>query len=387
MENIELQRCTRCVTPASFETVIFDEKGECSICKQHDIKHHVIDWDERRAEFAKIVDKFRGTGDYDCIVPISGGKDSTFVLYDMIKTYKVRPLAVSFDHGFYRPHHKINRDKVLDKLDVDFLLFRPSMKVVRKLMLESLIRKGDYCWHCHTGVFSWPMQVAIKYKIPLLIWGESTAEYTSYYDNYEDIQAQDEESFNRYINLGITAEDMEGFLGGAVSERELEPFRYPPLRELKKIGYQSLCYGSYHKWDVRKQVKIIQDELDWRFDEVEGIPEQHWYTKKECMANGVRDYLKFIKRGFGRTSQLTTDDIRAGVMTREEALSLIKKHDGRRPASLDLFLDFLGLTEDEFNEIAIQHVVKPWEFSIQDIEKMPRGKPLSDMNDWWIKEW
>ncbi|MBD3426534.1 MAG: N-acetyl sugar amidotransferase [Candidatus Omnitrophica bacterium] len=375
---MDLKRCSRCVMPETHETIFYDDEGVCNICRQHELKHEKIDWDKRKQEFVEIVDRYRGKGAYDCIIPISGGKDSTYVLYMMMKKYKVKPLAVSFDHGFYRPHHIKNRDKVLRKLGVDLHLFRSNQKVVKKLMLESLKRKGDFCWHCHTGVFAYPMQIAVKHNIPLLIWGESTAEYTSYY-SFDEPDERDEEAFNKWINLGITAEDMEGMLDGSVTMRDLEPYRYPRLRDLNRIGYRSICYGTYHPWDVRKHVDVIQKELGWEVDEVEGVPSDYWYTKLECMFSGVRDYLKFLKRGFGRTTQLATDDVRAGVITREEALTRLRQNDGLKPASLGPFLEFIGITEDEFNEIAARHMVSPWKC---DPKKIRKGKTLHDQEDW-----
>jgi len=382
MDKMDLKRCSRCVMPETHETIIFDDKGVCSICRQHERKHEIINWEKKEQEFTEIVENFKGKGTYDCIVPISGGKDSTYILYDMIKKYKVRPLVVSFDHGFYRPHHIANRDRVLRKLGVDFLIYRSNPAVVKKTMIESLIRKGDFCWHCHCGVFAWPMQIAIKYKIPLLIWGESAAEYTSYFD-FDNPEDQDEKPFNVYINLGITADDMHGMLDGTVSMRDLEPYRYPKLKDLKKIGYRSICYGAYHPWDVRKQVDTIKNELGWEVDEVEGIPSQYWYTKLECMMSGIRDYLKFVKRGFGRTAQLTTDDIRAGCLTREEAIKLVKEYDGLKPASLPVFLEYVGITEDEFNEIALKHAVSPW---VCDIKSLKEGKKLWDQDRWGLTD-
>lgn len=377
-ECIELRKCTRCVMPETHETIIFDKEGVCSICRQHEYKHEKIDWKKKEEEFAALVNQFKGKGAYDCIIPISGGKDSTYVLYMMMKKYGMKPLAVSFDHGFYRPHHIMNRDRVLRRLGVDFLVFRSNPRVVKKIMVESLKRKGDFCWHCHAGVFAWPMQIAVKYKIPLLIWGESTAEYTTY-ASFADPEGRDEETFNKLINLGITAEDMIGMLDREVSLRDLEPYRYPKLKELTGIGCRSVCYGAFHPWDVRKNVEVIKKELDWKEDEVEGIPERYWYTKLECMFTGVRDYLKFIKRGYGRTSQLTTDDIRAGCMSREEAVKLVKQFDGLKPASLQVFLKFLDMSEDEFNEIAVRHLVSPWRC---DPCTLKQGRQLHDQGQW-----
>jgi N-acetyl sugar amidotransferase len=373
-----LRRCARCTMPETHETIMFDKEGICSVCRQHEHKREKVNWYKKEKEFTDIVNSYKGKGAYDCIIPISGGKDSSFILYMMVRKYRVRPLVVSFDHGFFRPHHIQNRDRILRKLGVDFLIFKTNPMVVKKLMLESLNRKGDFCWHCHTGVFAWPMQIAIRYNIPLLIWGESAAEYTSYYD-FGSPEDQDEDPFNKYINLGITAEDMVGMLDGTVTLRDLEPYRYPELRDLKRIGYRSICYGAYHPWDVRRQVKIIKNELGWEEDEVEGIPSQYCYTKVECMFTGVRDYLKFIKRGFGRTSQLTTDDIRAGCISRDEALKMVRQYDGLKPASLPRFLEFVGISENEFNKIVIKHIVSPWSCNPSTLIQ---GKELWDQKLW-----
>mgnify|MGYP001597144522 CR=1 FL=1 len=375
---MELRVCSKCVMPETHETIMYDAKGVCNICHQHDYKHEKIDWSAKEAEFKEIVDKYRNKGTYDCIIPFSGGKDSVFVLYTMMKKFKVKPLVVSFDHGFYRPHHLEQRDRILRQLGVDFMLFRPNQKIVRKLTLESLIRKGDFCWHCHTGVFSYPMHIAVKFKIPLLVWGESTAEYTSYND-FDNLDERDETAFNKWINLGITADDMVGMVGGEVEPRDLECYRYPKLRDLKAIDYRSICYGAYHQWDVRKHMEIINKELGWVGDEVEGVPQQYNFTKVECMMNGIRDYLKFIKRGYGRTTQLVTDDIRAGVLDREKGLAWVKECDGKKPASLKVFLDFVGITENEFNEIALKHAVSPWKCDPKDLKE---GKELYDQKSW-----
>lgn len=373
-----MQYCKNCFLPETYETFMFDEEGVCNVCRQHEKKHGQVDWDMRAAEFEKVISKFRGTGEYDCIVPFSGGKDSTYILYRIIKHHNLKPLVVSFDHGFYRTHHLRNVERTLKKLGADYHLFRPNMKVVGKVMLESLRRRGDFCWHCHTGVFAYPMQIAIKFKIPLLIWGESTAEYTGYYD-FENWEEQDEEAFNRHINLGINAEDMHGFIEGGLEPRDLMPYTYPKLRDLKKIGYRSIMYGTFFPWDPMKQTQLIQDELGWEMDQVENIPEQFWFEKLECRLNGIRDYLKYIKRGFGRTAQSVAREIRNKRLTREEGRALLDKFERRRPESLDYFLHILGITEEEFMDIALKHVISPYQFDPSTVRK---GIRLHDQDDW-----
>lgn len=373
-----LRRCTKCAIPETQETIVFDEAGVCNVCRQQEYKLSQIDWVERAREFAALVDEYRGKHDYDCIVPFSGGKDSTFTLYELVTRHRVKPLVVTFDHGFLRPTTLANTERTIKKLGVDYLKYRPSWKVVQKLMLESLHRKGDFCWHCHTGIFSYPMQIAVKFKVPLVIWGEPSAEYTSYY-GYDEPEEVDERRFNRFVNLGITAEDMLGMLGGEITMRDLEPFAYPPPAELRKLNVRSVCLGSYMPWNVKDQVEIITRELGWQGAPVEGVPPGYEYEKIECAMQGVRDYLKFIKRGFARTSHLTSIDIRNGRMTREEAARLIEQHEGRRPASLDVFLEYVGLTEAEFMDIAMSHQVSP---NAHDPGAVRPGAPLWDQPLW-----
>ena len=208
-----------------------------------------------------MIDQYRGKYDYDCIVPFSGGKDSTYTLYALIKKYKLKPLVVSYDHHFYRPNMLRNVDKTLRVLGADFLKFRTNWHVVRKVMLESFLRKGDFCWHCHSGIFAYPMQIAVKFNVPLVIWGEPSSEYTSYY-SYEEMEEVDEKRFNMWVNLGITSQDMAGMIG--VDVRELESFSYPPLKDLKAIKCRSVCLGSYIPWDVKKQSEIIVNEIGWQ---------------------------------------------------------------------------------------------------------------------------
>jgi N-acetyl sugar amidotransferase len=366
--------------PETWETIDYDKDGVCNICKNIENKTDKIDWKAREKEFKELIAQYKGKGDYDCIVPFSGGKDSTYVLWAIVKKFGLKPLVVNFDHGFYRPKMLENIEKILKVLKCDYHRFRADWRVVKKVMVESLIRKGDFCWHCHTGVYAYPMQIAVKHKIPLIIWGEQAAEYTAYY-GYDEKEENDESKFNRFINLGITAEDMVGMVNDEkITERDLRPFSYPKLKDLKAIKYRSICYGSYFYWDTKKQVKKIKDEIGWENDEVEGVPPGYGYEKIECMFTGVRDWTKYIKRGLGRTAHLAGIDIRKGRMTREEGMKLIKEYDGKRPASLDHFLKVVGLTEEEYMEIVLKHAIYPWKF---DTSKEPRkGEKMSDQDGW-----
>ena len=373
-----MRSCSKCLLPETAEATTFDNLGECSVCQQIEYKEEKVDWALRKTQLDELISQYKDKGLYDCIVPFSGGKDSTYQLWYIVRKMKLKPLVVRFDHGFYRPNLENNNKRTFKLLGVDVVQFTPSWHVVRELMLESLKRRGDFCWHCHTGIYAHTMQVALRYKTPLLFWGESLAEYQSFY-TYEEMEEVDEKRFNRAMNLGMTADDMYEFLNGIVSRRDLYPFAYPSRKELRAIGCRSVCLGNYVKWNTKKQVEIIKKELGWQGDEVEGVPPEFDYEKIECHMQGIRDYLKFIKRGFGRTNHLANIEIRNGRMSREYGEKLANKFDGKRPASLDIFLEYLQLTEEEFLEVAISHQVDPQRFQPNQVENAPE---LHDMDKW-----
>ena len=379
-----MKKCTKCGLPETYETIEFNEVGICNICLQREHRDTSIDWNDRKQMLDDVIEKYRGKHAYDCIVPFSGGKDSTFTLYYLVKKYKLKPLVIQFNHGFMRPNLLKNNERTFKKLGVDVMTFTPNFKLVKRLMLESLIRKGDFCWHCHTGIFSYPMHVAIKEQVPLIMWGEPSSEYTSYYDYRDDeIESIDETRFNRFVNLGITAQDMKGMIDHDfdLDPRDLTPFTYPATRDLKRLKYHSVCLGSYIPWDAKKQSELIMEELGWQGDEVEGMPwEVYPYEKIECHMQGVRDYIKYLKRGYSRVSQMTALDIRHNRIDKELADKLVAEFEGKRPPSLDLFLEYLDLTEDEFNQIVLKTVVPPFK---PDFDNMGSAPKTWDFDQWY----
>jgi len=379
-----MQKCNKCGLPETYETIEFDESGICNICRQQEFKQDKIDWSNRKKMLEDLIEQHRGKYDYDCLVPFSGGKDSTFTLYHLMKEYKLKPLVVQFNHGFMRPGLLENNERTFKKLGVDVISFTPNWNVVKRLMREALVRKGDFCWHCHTGIFSYPMHIAIKFKVPLVFWGEPTSEYTAYYDYRDDkIEEVDELRFNRSTNLGITSEDMAGMIKNDfnLDPRDLIPYSYPSMRDLKQLRYRSVCLGSFIPWDVKVQSKLIMDELGWKGDEVEGMPpDVYSYEKIECAMQGVRDYLKYLKRGYSRVTQMTALDIRNDRLTKDDADKLVADWEGKKPPSLELFLEFLDMNEAEFNEIVEKLVIPPHK---PEFETIKWAQKTHDFNQWY----
>ena len=373
-----MKYCSKCILPDTHETIKFDKEGVCNVCRNAEVKHKKVDWKARGLMLKKIVAAYKGRGEYDCILPFSGGKDSAFQLWYVVKKLHMKPLVVRYNHWGFRPLVYENCDKVFKRLGVDVLEFQSNWKVVKKLMLESLKRTGDFCWHCHTGVFANTMRIAVKFGIPLVIWGESPAEYRAY-TTFEELEELNEKSFKAMVNLGISAEDMYRMFKGKIAKRDLLTFSFPSETELRKLGAKSIWLGNYIKWDTKKNVEIIKRELDWSGQPVEGIPPEYDYEKIECKWQGVRDYCKYVKRGHGRTNHLCCIDIRAGRMDRSYALKLAQKYDGKRPASLDIFLKMLDISENEFVSFLQKNRVDDWGF---DRSKVKKGKPLPDMKLW-----
>jgi N-acetyl sugar amidotransferase len=359
------------------------------MCRSAEQKHDFIDWNERKDLLDRLIEKHRGVAPYDCIIPFSGGKDSTFQLLYLVKEYGIKPLVVRFNHGFLRPTIKQNTEAVIKKLGVDMIDFTPNWKVVKKLMLESFTRKTDFCWHCHTGIYSYPLRVALMYRVPLVIWGEPQAEITSYYDYLDDeIEYEDDKKFNMLRTLGITAEDMHGMITkdhDPVDVRDLLPYTFPPVQELIDMRYVSVPLGSFIPWDYEANTKRIVEELGWKTDEIESLPLElnPQGEKIECFMQGTRDYIKYIKRGYSRVAQVNALNVRKGRLETDTALELNAEFDGVRPASLEVFLEYVGLTEEEFNTLVTGMSVSPYEHDFSSIEE---GEPLWDMDRWYRED-
>lgn len=381
-----LRRCASCQLPETYETIEFDSKGICNICNGAQYKQQGINWGERKELLDKLIEKHRGRADYDCIVPFSGGKDSTFQLYYLMTEYKLKPLVVRFNHGFMRQTIEENNQRTFKKLGVDVLEFTPNWHVVKRLMLESFIRKTDFCWHCHTGIYSYPLRVALKYQVPLVFWGEPQSEITAYYDYLNDeIEYEDDKKFNMLRTLGITAEDMHGMIDSpehSIDKRDLIPYTFPDVKELKALRYCSVPLGNFIPWDYTKNTETIKRELGWLADELEGVPNaiNDHGEKIECFMQGTRDYIKYLKRGYGRVTQINSFHVRAGRMTPEEARRSNEQFDGRKPQSLKVFLDYVGLSEEEFNKIVASMTIPPHQPVFKNI---PISEKPWDFEDWY----
>lgn len=338
-----LQYCVRCCMPETNEGIQFDEMGVCQACQSAEQKIR-INWVEREKELRRLLEHYRNQAgnNYDCIVPISGGKDSTFQLHVLTKIYGMKPLAVTFNHNWYSDTGKYNLQNAIEKFNVDHIMFTPNRDLVNRIARHSLYQIGDACWHCHAGVGAFPLQVAVRFNIPLLIWGESIAEDSGRATYRNPVIKFDRDYFTRVSAKKYPDQMVCEYL----SAKDLYPFELPSVEDCERVGVVGIHLGDYVFWDDERQMEFVRDTYEWREDKVEGT--YKGYKSVECRMAGVHDYSKFIKRGFGRGTDHASQDVRAGLLTREEGFELAKKEDTERPGALDYYLSITKLNEQEF---------------------------------------
>jgi N-acetyl sugar amidotransferase len=261
----------------------------------------------------------------------------------------MRALAVTFSHNWFSETGKKNLENALEKFSVDHIMFTPNRSLVNRLARESLFKIGDACWHCHAGVGAFPLQVAVKWGIPLLVWGESIAETSGRATHYNPMGKFDRDYFTR-VSAKVYPEQM---VCKYIADRELSPFYLPEDDDIERVGVVGIHLGDYLFWDDERQMEFVRDTYGWLEDDVEGTYKR--YKSVECKMAGVHDYAKYLKRGYGRGTDHASADVRAGLLTREQGFELARKFDPRRPNALDEYLAITDLTEDEFNDIMRQH--------------------------------
>lgn len=350
---MEIKHCKRCFYPETKPDLFFDENGICSACIGAEQKNVNIDWKQREKDFYEIINKCKlpqGKIGYDCLVPVSGGKDSTYQAYFMKYVCGLNPLLVCFETTSITEIGQQNLDNLCD-MGMDLIHFKKNHPVYKKMVIEGFKRVGDEMWPNHIGIFTIPAMIAVKFGIKLLIWGENP--HQEYGGPMETLQ-------NNVLNrrwleefgglLGNRIKDMVGVQG--ITEKELTPYFYPSDEEINKLGVVGIFLGHYFFWDARKQLEVIKK---YGFKVKEDGPVEGTYTNYENLDEklvGLHDYLKYVKYGFCRTTDHVCIDIRNKRLTRAEGLELILKLDGKYPhKAIGDFIAYSGLSKEEIDSV------------------------------------
>lgn len=347
--------CTNCVMPSTKPDLHFNEDGVCDACQSQKSKNSEIDWKKREEEFLDLIKQYKVHPDYDCIIGVSGGKDST---YQVIKVLELglNPLCICFEPTIPTEIGRKNLEN-LNNLGVDLIHIKRNPVVYKKLAKEAFIRTGDNEWQNHLGIFTTVPKLAVNFNIPLIIWGESPQiEYggpaTSKTRNTLDRQWLEE--FGGL--LGNRISDMVGVDG--LTKKDLSLYTYASDEDIHRVGVTGLFLGYYFKWDLREVVKKSKEH---GFS-VQDRPVETTYENFEnldCYSNHVHDYLKYVKYGFGRATDNACLDIRLGYIKREEGVRLVNKYDGIPPKkAINEYLNYTGFTQEEFNKIVDSYTNK-----------------------------
>jgi N-acetyl sugar amidotransferase len=348
-----LKYCIKCVMPHTKPDLYFDDEGVCSACRSFE-KREVIDWDARHKKLMVVLDKYRSSNasSWDCIVPVSGGKDSTYQVVRMLQL-GMNPLCVTASTCDLSDIGRKNIENI-KSMGVDYIEFSPNKKIRTKLNRIGLTQVGDISWPEHVGIFTIPVRAAVQYGVPLIVWGENSQ------NEYGGPAAASENNVlnRRWLEefgglLGLRVTDLIGMEG--IEARHLIPYSYPTDEDLMRVGATGIFLGYYIPWDGYSNALIAQaNGFTTLNTTVEGSIVN--YENIDNHQTGIHDYFKFLKFGFGRASDIACLHLRRGRITRQDALEMVKKHDGKFPRTylgkpLEQILEPLELTIEDFIKI------------------------------------
>lgn len=339
-----MERCARCILPRSHPGGDFDSEGVCAYCRH---TAGVAGADESKAKEGDLLQAIcrakDHNGPYDCIVPFSGGKDSTYVLYKARVTYGLRPLAVNFDNGMQSPAARKNIRNVASALDVPVITLAPPWSLMKKLYVRFLAETGEFCSACngmgYLLIASFCLNEAIRLGYPPLALGGWSSRYEAMPEVY---------SFDMAYFADVLGKDLLGEVAACplANGTALEVLRsLPDPRTLLLDGDSPVIYlmlPEYIEWDVDRLAHELVGETPWRFPD--GLSDDAHF---DCLAAPVSTYLEKRKYGFSQSTISLSARVRDGLMTRDEALARAEPPRVEEPHEMEWFLDQLGIIREQ----------------------------------------
>lgn len=354
----KMKWCIKCVYPLiSAVPVEIGDDGICSGCKTSNQRIE-IDWESRKNKFERLVEQYRSKdgGNYDCIIPVSGGKDSYFQIHLIKNVLGLNPLLVTYHANNYTPTGMKNLLNMREAFGVDHIFFTPSIQVLKTMNRLGMLMMGDMNWHGHAGIFTYPIRVAVQTNIPLMIWGEHGFMDLGGMHSYNDFV---EFTYRYRHEHALRGYEWNDFLEQApkfnekLTKQELIPWMYPTDNEIERVGIRGIYISNYFKWEANEHGELMQKL--YGFKESEEAFERTYRRMSnldDMHENGIHDYMKFVKFGYGRATDHSCKDIRAGIITREQGINYVKEMDHVKSKDLWRWLDYVGWTEDKFDKVA-----------------------------------
>jgi N-acetyl sugar amidotransferase len=343
-----MKYCSRCLYPENHPYgLIFDEAGVCSGCRIHEEKD-TLNWDLRFEKLKKIVfenSKRISKRGFDCIIPVTGGGDSYFIVHTVKNILGMNPLLVNYNSHYNTKIGIRNLANLATVFDCDILQSTLSPALIKKITRTTIKEFGSIYWHVLAGSLTFPVQVAVKFKIPLIIWGvHPWSDQNGMFSHLDEVEMT-ERCRKEHPLMGISAEDL--LKSNTITRRDIQPFVYPYDNEIEAVGVRGIYLSNYLRWDSKAQHEKMISLYGY-----ETAKQQRTFNNYEdvhCFHSaGLHDYLKFIKLGYSKVTDHASREIRLRRMKREEGLKMVKKYSNVVPSDMKLFLDWIEMDENEF---------------------------------------
>ena len=351
--------CKNCTMSNQRPRIQFNEEGICSACVCHNYKNQVIDWDKREKELEELCDKHRKEdGSWDVIVPSSGGKDSSYVSYTLKEKFGMHPLTVTFAPTIPT---EIGQENLFNMslAGQDNITFTPNGVLHRKLCKTTLIEMGDNFIPFAYGQVNAPIQCAVKFNIPFIMYGENgDLEYGGSLDEYNtpELKISTTEDDNKFFGLptpnAASKLPKENWLPEEINVKDLKIYLPPTKSEIQKIDVKEYFFAHYENWKPEEHYEIAKKYCGFKKNDTRTEGTYTDFASLDDKLDGFHYYLMFIKQGIGRATSDSAHQVRQGIISRDEGVDLVREYDGEFPSKyLELFLEYMEITEEELNEI------------------------------------
>lgn len=364
--------------PSTRPGLVLDEHGVCNACRWYEQKKTVINWTERKAELKKICDEAlqMADGPWHCVLGVSGGKDSTWQACFLREEFGINPLLVQFASSDGTDLGRRNLEALVE-MDFTLISMQPNPRIARQLSRKSFYKFGNIIKYSEHALFTAPFRVAIDYKIPIVFFGENPGLEAG--DKNMSRPGWDATGIKYNNTLGGQGIDI--WTGDGIEEPDLLPYIFPSDEEMAKWGGRGIFMGYFLDWSVWNNAVFTLKRGFECINEPHrdiGIPYQH--NSLDSNHGGiVNAMLKHIKLGFGHTTEFTSYDVRAGRITRPEAVRLVRELDGRiHPRFIRDYCDWVDITEKQFWDVANSYRGSMW-------RQTPKGEWELD-NPIWAQE-
>lgn len=344
----EVFRCKSCLNLSTRPRIEFNDKQVCNACLWAEEKKHKVDWKLRQTELEHLLDKYRGRSEFDCIVPVSGGKDSSYVSYMVKHVYKMNPLCITINPPLQFEVGKKNLEN-FSNAGYNLMAITPDPHIMQRINKIGLIEYGIPMLGWQTAVQTYIPKLAVQLNIPLIFYGEDgEVEYGGTSESKNRMSYTIEYSKNIYLN---------GTFHKALNERftpqELGMFSYPTEEQILKNNVIMLHWSYFENWNSEHNYQIAKEHFN--LEDRDTNLDSGSYTKggqNDTCLYDLHVYLMFLKFGFGRACQDAGIDIRRGALSREEGIELVKKYDDWRPYPyFDQYFEYYQITREELEEI------------------------------------